>query len=84
MLACLLLRQKAKVQQPGRTGGPGQGFIAEISGEMRWKRKNRRLQTALGLEGSGLSRQPLKILALKQPNLGNLIVQKGNQMLGEK
>lgn len=34
------------------------------------------LQTALGLEGSRLSRQPLKILVLNQPNLGNLIVQK--------
>lgn len=27
----------AKVQQPGRARLPWAGFIAEISGEMRWK-----------------------------------------------
>lgn len=48
------------------------------------EKKKERLPTALGLEGSSLSRQPLEILALNQPNLGNLIVQKGNHMLGEK
>lgn len=80
--SCCDRRQKFRSQVG--TGCTGQGFIAEISGETRWKKKKERLPTALGLEGSSLSRQPLEILALNQPNLGNLIVQKGNHMLGEK
>lgn len=54
MLACLLLKRQKVSNQVG-TGCPGQGFIAEISGEMRWGRENKAVPHSSGaFEGFGL------------------------------
>lgn len=66
----------AKVQQPGRARPPWAGFIAL----MRWKSFKKKKQKGVSRHGWGLSR--VTNAGLQQPNLGNLIVQKGNQMLG--
>lgn len=82
----LLLRQEQKFSSQVGPGCLGLGLLPRLlwRDEVEKLKKKRRFQTWLGFEGSAPSHQAQQIPALQQPNLGNLIVQKGNQMLGEK